>query len=286
VDATRERVNYDLIAIDVDGTLLNDEHAVSKENRAALHRAHEAGLQVVLCTGRAYPEIERVIDDIGLDLDAAVTVFGAVVTDVPTKETLYSKHFDPDTAIALADFFKARGYTVLYLCGGEQAGSTGYIVLGDNHHFAVDAYLLKTDVKYEKLDALPENPAPALRVSIIDDPGALDDLSADLTHVFGDRVVHNILHAPEWAFTVIEGFCPGVNKWTGIAKLCELRDLNPERVVAFGDDVNDIEMLRHAALGVAMGNARDAIKQAAKRVTLSNNEHGVARVIEEILQVE
>ena len=277
-------MNYDLIAIDVDGTLLNDEHAVTAENRAALHRAHEAGLQVVLCTGRAYPEIERVIDDIGLDLDAAVTVFGAVVTDVPTKETLFSQPLEPETAVALTDFFKARGYTVMYLVGGEQAGSTGFIVRGETHHFAVDAYLIKTTVRFEQVAALPENPPPALRVSIIDDPGTLDDLSADLTRVFGDRVVHNVLHAPEWAFTVIEGFAPSVNKWSGIAKLCELRGLNPERVVALGDDVNDIDMLRQATLGVAMGNARDSVKAAADRVTATNNEHGVAKLIDEILQ--
>lgn len=280
----RADVNYDLIAIDVDGTLLNEEHVVTEENRSALHRAHEAGLQVVLCTGRAFPEIERVIDDIGLDLDAAVTVFGAVVTDVPTKQTLYSSAFDHTTAVELTSFFTERGYTCVYLSGGPQAGSTGYIVLGEKHHFAVDAYLIKTTVEFEKVDALPADAPDALRISIIDDPGKLDELSDELARVFGNRVVHNVLHAPEWAFTVIEGFAPGVNKWTGIEKLCELRGVNPDRVVAMGDDVNDIEMLTHAKLGIAMGNARESVKAAANRVTVTNNEHAVARVIDEILQ--
>jgi Cof subfamily protein (haloacid dehalogenase superfamily) len=282
----RKLVNYELIAIDVDGTLLNTDHVVSEANRAALHRAHEAGMQVVLCTGRAFPEIERVIDDIGLDLDAAVTVFGAVVTDVPTKETLHSAAFTDADARALVEFFKARDYTVLYLSGGEQAGSSGYVIRGEYNHFAVDAYLMKTTVHYDIVEHLPAEISPALRISIIDDPGALDEMSAELIRVFGDRVVHNILHAPEWAFTVIEAFAPGVNKWNGIARLCELRGLNPEKVVALGDDVNDIDMLRNAPLGVAMGNARESVKAAANRVTLTNNEDGVAKVIDEILQTE
>ena len=102
----------DLLAIDLDGTLLNSAHELPSENRAALHRAHEAGLRIVLCTGRSYPETQPILDDIGLDLDATVTVFGAVITDVRTGRTLERTAFPLHVAYRLTDWLRARDFTV------------------------------------------------------------------------------------------------------------------------------------------------------------------------------
>ncbi|MBN2447098.1 MAG: HAD family hydrolase [Phycisphaerae bacterium] len=283
-DAVANGRAYDLIAIDLDGTLLGRDHKVPAANRAALHRAHEAGMHIVLCTGRAYPETTPTIADIGLDLDAAVTVFGAVVTDIPTNRTIEYTPFDLDTARALTAWLQERRYAVLWLFDPDEHGVEGFAIDGPHRHPAVDGYLTQSPCVLRAVDTLPATAPPPVRISIVDEPGTLEPISAELTASFDGRVKHNVLRAPAWDFTVIEAFAPQVNKWFGIEKLCRRWNIDPARTVAVGDDVNDVDMLRQAGLGVAMGNARAEVKATADRVTLPYDECGVAALIDEILE--
>lgn len=274
---------YDLIAVDLDGTLLNSNHSVPAENRTALHRAHEAGLHVVLCTGRAYPETRPILDEIGLDLDAAITVFGAVTTDIASGRTLEQHPIPRDTAHRALAWLQEQGYTVLWLTDGATCGSDGYVIDGPNRHLAVDGYLIQSPVEMTKVAELPADAADPLRLSIIDDRATLEPFSAQLRAAFGAELTHNVLTAPSWELTVIEAFAPHVNKWFGIEQLCRRWGVDPTRTVAIGDDVNDLEMVRSAGLGVAMGNARDEVKHVAQAVTRRNDDAGVASVIDQIL---
>jgi hypothetical protein len=276
---------YDLIAIDLDGTLLNAEHRVSAENRAALHRAHEAGWKIVLCTGRAYPETRPILDEIGLDLDAAITVFGAVVTDVRTGRTLDCTPIPRQTADDAVAWFQARGYAVLWLCDGAGRDCDGYVIDGPRRHVAVNEYVAVTPCRMRCVSQLPPDAPEPVRLSIIDDRGTLEPLSPLLRAAFDGRLVHNVLSAPTWHLNVIEAFGPQVNKWYGLTRLCRRWGLDPARTVAVGDDTNDIEMLRHAGLGVAMANARDEVKAVARRLTASHIDHGVAALLHELLRV-
>lgn len=274
---------YDLIAIDLDGTLLNSAHQLSAENRAALHRAHEAGLRIVLCTGRAFTETRSVLEMIGLDLDATVTVFGALVTDVATEQTIDRTYIPAETAADVVAWFQRDGYPVLWLTDANDAGHDGYVIDGPNRHIAVDQWVARTPCVVHAVEAAPPDACPPLRLSIIHDEGTLDDVSARLRTAFDGRLVHNVLHAPPYRLSLIESFAPQVNKWYGIGKLLERWQIDPARTAAIGDDVNDIAMLRHAGLGVAVANARPAVRDAADRVTVSNDEHAVAGVIAEVL---
>ena len=80
--------SFKLLAVDLDGTLLDSAHRVPARNRAALHRAHQAEIKIVLCTGRSFTETRPILDEIGLDLDASVTAGGAILTDVATSKTI------------------------------------------------------------------------------------------------------------------------------------------------------------------------------------------------------
>lgn len=96
----------------------------------------------------------------------------------------------------------------------------------------------------------------------------------------------NELRVPSAHVTVLEAFAAGVNKWTGIRRLCDAWGIDPQRTVAIGDEVNDVDMLRNAGLGVAMGNARPEVQSAARVVTASNEECGVAQLVERVLSGE
>jgi Cof subfamily protein (haloacid dehalogenase superfamily) len=275
-----------LLAVDLDGTLLNREHTLSARNRAALHRAHDAGIRIVLCTGRAFTETRPILDLIGLDLDAAVSVFGALVSDVQTGRTLNRTPIDGETANAAATWFREQGYPVLWLNDADETGHDGYMLSGPNRHPAVDAWIERTTCRVQELAALPADAAPPLRLSIIDESEVLDGISVKLHAAFDGRLTHNVLHAPPYRLSLIEAFAARVNKWYGIEHLCRRWDIDPARTVAVGDDVNDIAMLRHAGLGVAVANAKPAVVDVADRITDSNDEDGVAALIDKLLQDE
>ena len=279
----RNGLVYDLLAIALDGTLLDTQHRLPARNREALHRAHQAGLKIVICTGRAFPETQPTLTEIGLDLDAAVSVFGAVITDVATGNTLARTPLALDVAFDLTDWFRRRHYAILWLLDRQEAGFDGYILDGPRRHEAYDRWIRVSPCEIRATDRPPADSAAPVRITIIDDLRTLEVVSRDLAAAFDGRITHNVLRAPNYDLTVIEAFAPQVSKWFAIRKLCERWRIDPRRTVAIGDDVNDLDMLRQAGLGVAMANARPAVKTAADRVTAGNDDCGVAVLIDELL---
>lgn len=277
-------MTYDLLALDLDGTLLNSEHMLPADNRAALHRAHEAGLRIALCTGRAFPEMQPIIEMIGLDLDATVAVFGAIVNEVATGRTLASTPMSLDLGRSVARWFRAAGYPVMWLTDRNDVGHDGYLLGGPRRHPAVDGWLQRTPCRVHEVDDLPADAPSPLRLSIIDEGPELEGVSARMTAEFDGRVAHNVLHAPPYRLSLIETFAPQVNKWLGIEKLCQRWGIDPRRTVAVGDDVNDLAMIRQAALGVAVANAKPPVRAVADRIVPSNDECGVAVLIEQLLR--
>ncbi len=279
----REELFYRLLAVDLDGSLLDSQHALPPRNREALHRAHERGIRIVLCTGRSFTETRPILEAIGLDLDATVTVTGALVTDLPTGRTWERTPLSLPLAHEVTGWFQQRGYTVLWLLDCDEVGFDGYAIAGPRRHAAVDRWLAQAPVNVRCIDRTPtDSPAP-LRVTIVDETSVLETVADDLRAAFDTRVTHNVLRVPAYGFTVVEVFAPQVNKWYGIEKLCRRWQIDPARTVAVGDDVNDVEMIRRAGLGVAMANAQPALRAVARHFTISNDECGVAALIERLL---
>jgi Cof subfamily protein (haloacid dehalogenase superfamily) len=275
---------YDLLAIDLDGTLLDSEHHVPPRNRAALHAAHEAGLKIVVCTGRSYTETRPILNEINLDLDAAVTVGGALLTEVATGRTIDSTAIELEIALEAAEWFLERGYTVLWLRDATTAGFDGYLIEAARRHPVIDRWFGATPCRMHELSGLPTDGQPPLRVTIVDEIEVLDQVSAEFRRVFDGRLTSNVICVPAYGFTVLEAFDAAVDKWYGIQKLCGRWAIDPARTVAVGDDVNDLPMIEHAGLGVAVANAKPAVKRVAGRVVAANDECGIADFIEELLR--
>jgi len=276
-------MDYDLLAVDLDGTLLNSQHRLAPPDRAALHRAHEAGLRIVLCTGRSYPETRPVLAEIGLDLDAVVTAFGAMITDVRTGRTRERVPIELPLARRVTDWFLAGGFPVLWLNDAEEAGVDGYLIDGPRRHPAVERWVRQSPCRIDSVAGHTGLGFAPLRISIIDEPEILAGVSAELRRTFGDRLRHNLLRAPMYDLTVIETFAPQVSKWQAVARLCRDWGIDPARTVAIGDDVNDVDLVRSAGLGVAMANAHPDVKRVARRVTADHDSAGVAALLEDLL---
>lgn len=272
------------MAVDVDGTLMNSRNELPQANREALHRAHEAGLYVCICTGRSLTETVEVLDGLGLDLDAGVFVFGAIVSDLGSRKTLYRSPIAPALAGEVVRFFRQRDYPVLALYDADQAGFDYLLIEGRRNRDLFDRWLSKARTPVRRVGAWEPGANEPLRFSVIEERAESERLMADLADAFPNgRVKFNPIYAPNYGLHVVECFAPEVNKWHGLSRLMERWGIPPHEVAAVGDDVNDVEMIARAGLGIAMGNAVAPVREAARWHVPPNDACGLATAIDDIL---
>ena len=259
-----------LLALDVDGTLLTTQGTLSRRTREALHAADRAGWHVALVTGRPLPYVLPVVEQLGIG-EYVVAANGATVAEIGTGTVLYQANLPG--RLVLAALAGARPA----IPGLRLAATTprGFHTEPGFDHLAP---LSKADA-IEVRDASPL-PDDAVHSAVLFVLGADTwDVLAQVAAVLPDGVEVS----PSGLPGSVELTPPGVHKGSGIAHLCERLGIDRRDVVAFGDGLNDHEMLRWAGRGVAMGNADPATKAVADEVTASNDDDGVAMVIERLV---
>ncbi|MBU3110957.1 sugar-phosphatase [Clostridium lacusfryxellense] len=268
---------YKLIAIDMDGTLLNDEKKISLANFQAIQQARENGVKVVLASGRPLVGFKRYLEELNLtsENDYAVAFNGALVQSAEGSKVI-SK-----LPLTLGD------YKDLYKLSKE---------LNVNiHALTEDSVISPKDSEYTRQEA-SWNGIPS---EII----AVDDVDVNTTIVkvmFVDKeeiieeIIKMIPEEVSCKYTVVrsapfylEFLNKAVNKGAGVAALAEKLNIKQEEVICIGDAGNDIHMIEYAGLGVAMGNAFPEVKKVANFITKTNEQDGVAHIINKfILQGE
>ncbi|MCK4873176.1 MAG: HAD family phosphatase [Phycisphaerales bacterium] len=283
---------YRLLAIDLDGTLFDPTGKVSAANRQAVDLARDAGLHVVICTGRGLAEARDAVAAIG-QTDPMIVAGGAMCADPTTGRTLFRSVIDPMLVRDVAHVLIQLGHRVLLLKDRPAVGYD-YLVVGDGRiHPATTAWFHHLGVVTREI-ALPEHdehPEHTIRIGIVTSPDDMKGIAARLRERFGDRAM--IQHFPavsenasgglDSTIDILEVFDPQVNKWNGIAWYAGQLGLDESQVAAIGDEINDLEMIRRAGLGIAMENAVPAVRDAADRITASNEQDGVALAIQRIL---
>lgn len=274
---------YRMIAIDLDGTLLSPGGHVTPRAKAAVHSALQAGLLVCFATGRNWTESQMVLDAVE-HYASAVFAGGAMVIDAHHRVTLHRTMMEPKLAAEVCGFLESGGHAVLAL---QDAGTAGvdYLVSEDlppNEPTALWMELTNAVVhRVPRLGSYTHE--HTIRVGIVATTEQLGLVREQLITRFGDRIFSQNLSVPPAGIEVLEIFDPAVNKWEGVMHVARRHQIEPEQIIAIGDDVNDIPMLRNAGLGVAMGNAKPEVKAAAKRVIGSNREEGLAVFLEELI---
>lgn len=272
-----------LIAIDLDGTLLDRSGRVPDRNRAALARAHEQGHKIVLSTGRSFTETRPILERLALDLDATVTVGGALLSDAVSGATLESAPLAPAIAVDALAWLNECGHAVLWLHDAFAAGFDGYAAGARLRRAPLDLWRGLSPCEIRDCDGPPPGDFPPLRLAIIDRTEKLRELAVEFAARFAGVMAHNLIDVPQYHVVVIEAFALGVDKWSGLLRLCQRWEIDPADTVALGDDVNDVRMLRSAGLGIAMGNAKPEALAAARMTAPSNDECGVAWAIEQLM---
>ena len=275
--------NVKLIALDLDGTLLNSDKRLSERNRAALSAAAEAGIEIAPSTGRFYrgiPESVRALPFVR----CAITINGAQVVDLRSGETIYTAEVPLDQALEFLAFLDTL--PVIYDC---YVNGWGYVTawMRDRAEDYID-YVHSLNMLREL-----RSPVPELKAWLQEQGKGVQKLQLyTRDRAKREELLQTLAEKfPALVFTTslpnnIEVNCAAANKGDALLALAAHLGITQAQTMAFGDGLNDLAMLRAAGCGVAMGNAHPELKAAADLVTADCDADGVAAVIEALLRGE
>lgn len=269
---------YDLIAFDMDGTLLTSAKTVSPGTKAAIRRAVTEGKTVVLATGRSPSELREYAEDF-TDIRYYICENGTLIYDSFAKKILYVEHIPGNIVESIMEIARNED-TMVFL---DSLGSA--IVSRSDadrmEHFQVAQYknlILQNAVLLEDeiIDHYMAEPFPIEKLNLF---------SADIK--VRERMYKKVKALPVTAIyseeTAMEISPLNISKGSGLKKFCELFDIPLERTIMVGDADNDMEALRTAGLSVAMGNGRDYVKEICDRIVADNDHDGCAEAIDILL---
>ncbi|MGV4321798.1 Cof-type HAD-IIB family hydrolase [Bacillus mojavensis] len=240
----RENVDIKLIAIDMDGTLLNDEQLISDENRKAIREAEDKGVYVVISTGRTLMTCRELAESLKLS-SFLITANGSEIWDsnfnLVERKLLHTDHIKMMWDLRNKHNTNFWASTVNKVWRGEFPEN-----ITDHEWLKFGFDIEDDDIRNEVLAELRKNK------------------ELEITNSSPTNIEVNAL---------------GINKAAALAKVSEKLGFTMENVMAMGDSLNDIAMIKEAGLGVAMGNAQDVVKETADWITDTNIEDGVAKAI-------
>jgi len=299
---------YDLLVLDLDGTLLRPDGTISDASVEAVAQARAAGLRVTLGTGRGLAEARKAIERLN-QTDPVIVAGGAVIADPTTGATLHRFPMDADLARDLATGILETDHPAIVLKDADAAGFDYLVVQGDRGLEVdpiTDWWFGRMGVQVRRVRSIEEDEHPehTLRVGVCGPQSRIADAAYAMGRVARDRgrlhqftaltptppTDHNgavdpaaVPPAVDEPFDLVEVLDTSADKWDAARWLARHLARDADRIAAIGDEVNDLQLIRQGRLGIAMGNAVSAITEVADRTTHSNRDDGVAHAIHRIL---
>ncbi|MFD7428975.1 HAD family hydrolase [Streptomyces sp. NPDC059818] len=261
---------YKLVATDLDGTLLREDHTVSGRTREALAAVTAAGAAHIIVTGRAVPWTRHILDDLGYE-GLAVCGQGAQVYHAGEHKLLTSLTLDRQLAgLALSKIEAEVGPLAL---AASRDGLDGEVLVGPG-------YRVQGPLPALFVQDPAEMWAAPLNKVYVQHPDLDDDALAEAARAAVGNLVDVVMAGPG----VVEILPLGLSKATGLSLAARRLGVKGADTIAFGDMPNDIPMFAWSRHGVAMANAHEDLKAVAHEVTASNEDDGIAVVLEQLLQ--
>lgn len=268
-----------LLALDIDGTLLNRKSKVTPRVREALDQAQARGVQIALVTGRRFSSARPIVEELELSIPL-VSHNGALTKNITTLETIQYHPFANATA---CDVIRAgREFQADIICCDDPHGLGKMVMEGfspDNR--ALEMYLKKYwDAVVEVPDLLGYLQHDPIQIMFSGRCDRMDEFAQVLETMLGERAKVFLTRYRKLDLTIMDVLSPAASKGEAVAHLAAMHGIAQSEVMAIGDNHNDLPMLRYAGVGVVMANAEDELKQLGFALTASNEEDGVALAVE------
>lgn len=268
---------YKLIVSDIDATLINSEFLIPDYNLEMIRRVREAGIEFMLCTGRLFGSARPYAKFLDLDTPL-ITSNGAITMEWRDGRELFGTPMNPETC---REVFRILDEMNMYYHFYSKDTFYSRKTPQELRSFRIMNEKLPEDERFPMLQT--DDPAadavrdPVYKISVrFSDPGD------------GERFLRRFEGREDIAITSsfsdnYEISAPGVDKSVALARYAEMRGIRPEEIISFGDNKNDIGMIRYAGVGVAVANAVDELKEAADFITDTNENSGVGKALAEIV---
>ncbi|ATD54507.1 sugar-phosphatase [Clostridium chauvoei] len=265
---------YKLIALDMDGTLLREDKSISERTKLAIQKAREKGVTVVLATGRPIEGVSRYLEilDMYRDNDYVLSYNGALVQKTKSKEVVSKVSLKGQDVHDLYKLSKENGVNIHAFSEIQ-----GLITPKISKYTEVEATINGIDVSEKDFNSIDKEEVIA-KIMMIDEPEILAPATENLPKEIYEK--YTVVRSTPY---FLEFLNKDANKGTGLELLAKHLGIKREEVIAMGDAGNDLHMIEYAGLGVAMGNSFEEVKEAADYITATNEEDGVAKVIEEFV---
>lgn len=289
---------YKLIAIDLDGTLLNSKGLISEENKIAIKKAQEQGIEVILASGRSKDSIKNFASEINSN-KYLIAGNGALAYDIQKNKDIYDKSIKKKDVLKILGICEEN--SIFYSLHTKSS------ILTKSLNYSPLVYhsenLTKPEDKKTSITVIPNlyeyvkenNREKYLKISIQDaDKSIFSNIIKKLKHIKNVDVIevehstkkmlkiNNEEMVMQYYYTEITR--KNINKWSAIKCVSKNMGIKKKQIMTIGDNINDKEMIEHAGLGAVMGNSALAAKHIGDMVVADHNSNGVAEAIEKILQ--
>ena len=268
--------SYELIAFDMDGTLLDSGKQVLPDSLEMISRAVKAGKSVALSTGRSLPELALHLELLK-DVRYLICVSGALVYDRREQKVIYAGTLTPEMVFQIMDLSADQDLMLHMTCEESMVDSVQLYQMA-RYNMAVyqEPFLITASPKKDLRGYYRAHPVPLYKCNLYTQGEAQRQLMRS-------RLAGSGLMLVDSEISSLECSAPGVSKGRGLIELCKYLNIPVEKSIAVGDADNDLEILKTAGLAVAMGNSNERVKAIADVIVADNDHGGCAQAIRDYL---
>lgn len=265
---------YKIIALDMDGTLLNEDKVITDKTKAALKKAGDMGVKIVLASGRPIEGLDRYLEELNLvkEDEYVLSYNGCLVQETKTKKIICEFGLKGKDLQYFYDLSCSLGVNIHAF-----SPQRGLITPKNSKYTEVEANINQIEINICDFSTVKED-EDIIKIMFIDEPEILEKAIEALPKELYDK--YNIVKSTPFFLEVIS---KDAGKGVGLKALAQYLNVKQEEVIAVGDAGNDLDMIEYAGLGVAMANASENVKEIANYITDSNNEDGIVKVIEKFI---
>ncbi|ABG58498.1 Cof-type HAD-IIB family hydrolase [Cytophaga hutchinsonii] len=265
-------MKYKMLVLDMDDTLLTDEHRISDKNKEALRKAQELGVYVVLASGRPTPAMVHYAVELNLaHYDSYILSYnGAVIMRMKDNSILFEQSLTKEEIHRLYDFSVSHKVHIITYINGQ--------IISETSSPYIDIEKQITGMPFEKVASFKDAvTTSAIKCILLEEPAYLKQVEAWLKAEMPDKSVAT--SKPYF----LEVTHHGIDKAESLKRLAAKLNIKQEEIIAVGNAGNDLSMVEYAGLGVWVDNVTPELRDKADVIVASNNNHGVAEVVERFI---